>query len=761
MLFEGNKIWLLIPELIQAAVDMNCIKTGLKRNRKGEVATWKHKSSAYDKRVKLIDYDSLPESTRSKLPLREELITQCLADITEDKLVQENDAIASIESLQRSSCDIQDYYFFIKKVLDKSKAHDLMLAAGWLRFLNKYRTPKETRLIGFNTKLELRESAVEKLIAQAKAKKGLHLYGFKVTNAKVLQRKEGDWAKAYEGMAVEDMPMIEAQKNANEAALSTLVNENFGNNHRRVLGKLNENEADRILLPSGRIDFSEWNARTLVWIFMNPGKANKYDFENLYRRYEYKCREENRKPAVSISAVKEFLTSNEVKLYTTRERSGWAELDKMLPHVYGKRSQFSLSKVGYDGFQVDFNTRMIVNGKPKQLMLTVVAMFDYMSEAVTGFDIGLVEDGKMVRTMFRNHLNTMGGRSPIEVESDRFSGNLADDTRGLFEKTCRIITQPVPNDPQGKAPNPKARFVERLIQELNRLSQNVQGWKGTNITSIDKNRKPNPDYRSENFTEGYSESVSQIITLINIYNNDTYNREQSRIAVCMENINPNAITIPQENIALLLNQSTQVKVVGGLVSFIVNRRKYDYQFPEFDQFVHLMEKGFFVTVYYDEANMDTVDVFGMRDQYIGTLGREHRVVRAKAEQTADDLHRLGVMSSNRKKAISRIEGPSRKVLELQAADFGIDISNMSMKDAQEVIAGMMDIRPEELYEEALSTPNAIQTRNYYEDRLLRANGEAVPVTITKKEAKGHDAEIKRLAREKYLLRQSDQESINP
>lgn len=741
MLLESGKLWLFVVELNRFGVSTGYIYKKKSESEKFKRPTWKGRIIPGGDLV--IDYDSLPESTRAKLPAKAELMSQAQAERTEDKLNQLEEACLTLQELHAQNCLISDYHFFLKQTTSAPKAEDLKQAAGWLRLLNKYRTPSQTRTINFNTKAELREAVVNQLMANFRQRKA-HLYGFKITNMTVLQRKELAWLNAHEA-ALEhysNEPKIERERQANQAALGTLVHGNLGNNNRRVLGRLNENEDDRIMLPSGKIDFSEWNARTLVYLFMNPGKANKYDFENLYRRYTLECEKSERQPEVNLSAVKAFLTSNEVKLYTTRERNGYAELDKMLPHVYGRKNTFSLSKGGYDGFQVDFTSR--INGK--QLMLTVVAVFDYKSGAITGFDVGLVEDGLMVRNMYRNHLNLMDGRSYIEIESDRFSGNLTDDTRTIFEKTCNTITQPTPNDPQGKAPNPKARFVERLIQELNRIAQNLEGWKGTNITSIDKNRKPNPDYRSGNYIEGYSESVKQIIDLVNAYNNDTWNREQSRMAECLASINPNAPTIPRESIALLLNQHTITTVRNGRILIEVNRREYEYAFPEFDLHAHQMMKGYKVKVYYDEADMSTVDVFGDNDVYIGTLGKLHRIARAKVEQTEEDLRGLGKMVAARKATEERLSAPTRKMLELEASELGIDISNMSLKDAQELIAGMREITHEELFAEALATPNAQLTRSYYEDRLLRANGEPVPVS--KKEQQGMDDARREYEREK-------------
>lgn len=749
MLLEGNKLWLFFSELADAGISENYCRKKICQSRKLKTSSWKGRPHPEDKRIKLIDYDSIPETTRAKLPTREELINRWEVANLEQQLEEQDNAFASLDTLHKQHTYELDYHFFLKQTLNPSKANDLVKAAGWLRLLSTYRSVTETRSIGFDKKSLLRTAVVEKLISNAKKRKGAYLYGFKVTNVSVLQRKELAWIKAHDEAAVEDLPSIEAEKQANQAALATLVPDSFGNNNRRVLGRLNEDESKRILIAGGKIDLSEWNAKVLVWLFMNPVNGNKYDFENIYRRYLYKCNQESRKPAVTITAVKEFLTSDEIKKYTTRERSGWAAHDKMLPHVFGKRPQYALSKGGYDGLQVDFNSR--IDGK--QLMLTVVAVFDYASEAITGFDIGLVEDGKMVRTMYRNHLALLGGRSYIEIESDRFSGNLAAETQQIFTRTCRFVTQPAPNDPQGKAPNPKARFVERLIQELNRLAQNFPGWKGTNITSIDRNRKPNPDYRNGNYVEGFAESKEQIISLVNAYNHDTYNRTQSRWQVLQSSLNPEAPVIAQETIAMLLNQHTVVKVTNGVVAFERNRREYEYEFKEFDQYVHKMMKGMRVKVFFDETDMSTVDVFGESDEFIARLGALKRVSRAKAEQTAEDLAQLGKFVNWRDESDERI---SRKALEVEASMYGIDISGLNREEAEEVVLGARETRgmeehitAQELFNEALTSSEAKQHASFYEDRLIRANGEAVPVLVTKEERKTDERKLRELERARF------------
>lgn len=729
MIREDSKLWLFESQLINWGVSKKTIRSGTHRNRYEEVVTWANRPHPKDARVKLIDYDFLPESIKSKLPTRAELVKQCQAKETEMDNNQE--AATNLTDLHKEHCQLKDYFFFIDKTNDPAKAEDMKQAAGWLRLLNAHKTPLQTRKINFKSKACLRQAVAERV-------EKLNLYGFKVSTARTLQVKELAWANAGD----------------DEAKLRTLLHGNFENTNRRIIGAPTGEGA--IMLNNG-LDMNEWNAKTLGYLFMNPGRANKYDFKNIQRRYLYECQKAGRQPEVKLSAIKNFLTDKEVRMYLQRERHGWAELDKMLPHVNGKRPAYSFSKGGYDGFQVDFTSR--INGR--QMMLTVVACFDYMSGAITGFDVNLVEDGLMVRNMYRNHLNLCGGRSFIEIESDRFSGNLAKETRSIFEKTCKYITQPTPNDPEGKAPNPKSRYVERLIEEVNRLVQNLPGWKGTNITSPDKNRKPNADYRAGNYVEGLAEGKQLVIDLVNMYNHDTYERKQSRWQVLMANVNPEAPVIAHEYVALLLNQSTTVKVTNGVVAFEHNRRGYEYEFADFDQHVHQMLKGYKVKVFFDETDMSSVDVFGEDDQFIGTLGRLHRINRAKAEQTQEDLAGMGLMIAKRNAAQERI---SRKALEMEASIYGVDISNLNIEEAYEIILGARDnagveqhITPHELFSQALETPAAQQHKQYFEDRLITAHGDMVPVVITKEERKSNEQRVREMARKKF---NSNNESPN-
>src|SRR5690606_28492497 len=129
---------------------------------------------------------------------------------------------------------------FLQQTSSAPKSEDLKQASGWLRLLNKYRTPTETRAIGFPTKADLRKAVVEGILDNFRKTKS-HLYGFKISNVTVLQRKELAWGKAYQSALEQysNEPKMEANRLANRAALGTLLHSNFGNNNRRIIGALN------------------------------------------------------------------------------------------------------------------------------------------------------------------------------------------------------------------------------------------------------------------------------------------------------------------------------------------------------------------------------------------------------------------------------------------------------------------------------------------------------------------------------------------
>jgi hypothetical protein len=736
MRLAGATLYVEFSDLLTWGLTENTIFSGCQRHRAG-AASWAHIPDPFDKRRVLISYDTIPAATRAKLPTKAELLAYLKDEQTQLRVTELAVAGSALLALQAKTVQPTDYNFFFTRAgltatPDASvevKAAQLTQAAGWLRLLAGLTERHQLRALGFERKEEVREAVLNEVIP-------LNLYGLRVNNVRVLQQKELAFTKALVlGSAGEkNLTVHELKQEAHQRALLTLVPKRAGIRNAQKVGKVKDENGAKVPL-SDRVDGGEWHANTMMHLFMNPGSGAKFDLKEVHRRYSRLCAERGEKPA-GLSTMRRFLKLDEVRVHTAWERDGHAALDRFLPHQQRERPSYSLSKGGYDGFSVDFYTTV---GKAT-VMLTVVAVFDYHSEAITGYSVGLVENGKLVRDMYRNHLRQMGGKSYLEIESDRFSGNLADDTQQMFTRACKHVTRPVPNDPRGKAPNPKARLVERLLAEVNRLTQNVKGWKGTNITSIDPQRKPNPDYAGEETQATLATGIRQINELIAVYNHQKVEKwnGQTRWQRLMADLNPEAPELDALTQATLLSQHTVVTVKNAKVSITVAKKEYDYDFPQFVRYTHLMGKGMKVRVYYDETDMSEVSVFGFTnakdtdtDMFLLTLKRGQRVQMAKAEQVHGDLVLLGKKELERANMRDEFD---RKQLELEAVMYGLEVpAGISLKALKAMVYGarMTSTVVEDFgtrFGDVLSSPDAVAQLAHYDDNLLREEGHRVPVT---------------------------------
>ncbi len=723
----------------------NTVWTSTKRFRDGKSQAWANVPDPLHGHHVLVDYDTIPVSTLRKygIPNKAELLAKLKEEKTQLIALELSMAGAGLLALHEKSVNSLDYNFYFTKAgltntpaaTVEAKAMELTQAAGWLRLLARMDSKQQLKTLGFTKKDELREAVLNTVMP-------LKLYGLRVSNGRVLQQKELAFAKALEVMAneVEGATKHQLQVLANQRALLTLVPKRTGLDNARKIGK-KQGENGALVAIGERIDGAEWHANTIIHLFMNPGSGNKFDLKEVHRRYERRCEAEGKTP-VSLTGMKGFLDVDSVRLHTAWERHGHANLDKYLPQARRERPTYSLSKGGYDGFSVDFYTQVGTGKDKATVMLTVVAVFDYHSEAITGYAVGLVENGRLVRDMYRNHLKQVGGRSFIEIESDRFAGNTSGDTTQLFSRACQYVTRPVPNDTRGKAPNPKARFAERLLEEVNRLAQSIPNWKGTNITAIDPNRKPNPDYASDAIAASTLElGIKQINELISVYNHQKLEKwnDKTRWDVLQADFNPEAPVLDELAQATLLSQHTVTTVRHAAVSITVNKKVYEYEFPAFGRYTHLMGKGMKVRVYYDETDMTSVDVFGFTDakdtgtdMWLTTLKRGQRMQMAKAEQTHDDMVLLGQKEAQRANLRDDID---RKQLELEAVRYELDVpAGINLKSLKAMVYGarMTSGAVEDFgtrYAEVLNSPAAVAQMEYYQDATLRDQGMRVPVPV--------------------------------
>lgn len=669
-------------------------------------------------------YDKIAERSekaKAKLPEKELLI----AEINALEALKEAEKCGVFTSFVYSKfckyLKISDLYFFKQKKYSEAKSKALMNSMALLRFLADTKMPAALlkQVTGFETREKLFKSTIELF-------KNEEVEGVLIRKAIDFANLPASYDRLRKKVAAFEKYRLNKKVNECEFLCSYIDNCNS-----QVIGRPT-GSIDDDFIEGTKINLNDFHAATLIKLAMNPGKANKFDLVEIYERYKKKCKDTNT-DAVSLSAVKLFLAKPEVVQYYTWERNGFTSLENLLPHVHRKRPDFALRKGGMDGFQVDFYT----TDKDKAIMLTCVAVFDYCSEAITGYEIGLVENGLLVRNAYRNHLRLNGGRTFAQLDMDASMANTSEKTKELFSRVVSQVSISMSDDPTGKhRSNSKSRFTERLIQEVNRLTQNLAEWKGTNVTSIDVNRKPNADY-AKVYKQTIDEGIGQIVSLINVYNNKPLEKYagKSRMQIFEQKIDPKADEIDFATMSQLFNWSTTVAVRGDVITVILNKTKHEYFVPDRTVWASKMDSGNRVKVYYDEADMSEVHVFGWelnnegdpQECFLGSLKLGQRAFGDAASQTSEDMALIQEQTAKRKAQIAKIQ---RKQLEVEAYSYGINPAEYpALKDLEMVVKGARDRNPEETleerYAEALATPQAMKMERFYiehfENKGVRVN----------------------------------------
>lgn len=684
------------------------------------IKEFKGEKSPDDGREYIYSYDKIAdrsEKTKAKLPEKELIIAHINA---ENAIKDAEKCNISTSFVYRKFCNylkITDLHFFKAKKYSESKSKGLMNSMAMLRFLAATKLKKEDLKVvtGFESRELLLKTTIELF-------KDEEVNGHIVRKALDLPMLPCSYDRLRK--KVDAFVKFRANSKVNECEfLCTKV----GNTNSMIIGKPS-GTMDDDLIEGTHINVAEFHAATLIKLAMNPGKGNKFDILETWNRYARKCKDVEKEPA-TYAAVKNFLAKPEVKQFYVWERHGFAAFDKMLPHIHGKRAEYSLRKGGMDGFQVDFYTQ----DKDKAVMLTCVAVFDYTSEAITGFEVGYVENGLTVRNAYRNHLRLHGGRTYNMLDMDGSMANTSDKTKELFAKVVGKVVVGMSDDPTYKhRANSKSRFSERLIQEINRLAQNLPEWKGTNVTSFNIQRKPNPDYVKK-YKGTIDEGVAQVISLVNVYNNKSLEKygNKSRIQVFQEKMDVTAEVIDYTTMAQVFNWSTIVSVRHDVIKIQLHKIDYEYYVPDRLAWASKMEAGSRVKVYYDEADMNEVHVFGWvvnnegdpQEHFLGTLKRGERAYRDEASQTTKDLALIGQQTQKRKVMIDKVQ---RKALEVEAYTYGIDITQFpNLNDLEMAVKGAREREPEETleerYSEELATVEAVRTQKFYEEHFAQQN----------------------------------------
>lgn len=596
---------------------------------------------------------------------------------------QQNETKAAIEWLPSKWATFYigtDEHFYLTQLpIDGAKARDLAHGMAILRLMAACERKSDIKLLtGLNTKDELIHAVALKI-------KELNLYGLPASYDRLR-------CKLYD---------YQAAIKANNDPREVLISRKFGNTN--TLKRTEEHEA------------------LMLEFYCNP---KKLDIFESYNNYAYTIKKELGLEPLSLSAMKAFLNTEEIKLEVSRSRHGNSYYEVFVrPFMLRKEPEFSFSLIAGDGWMPGHSVKHTFNGKTKVGGMTVWVWFDWRSSAILSYKIGPSESSDMIRRSFRDILNLHGGKVPMSVMMDKkWTEN--PETARMLEKAGVIIQDK-------RAYNPKASKAERFNKELNKIHRRIdEFW--VSMTNHTANFTHNPEHVREGKALEESEFRAMIRDVVNIHNNTPLKRLNGKTPLqeAADSVNPNSKTLDALHRTWIFGDKTIVTVKNGWFKIQIASKKYEFILSDPLALATNNVKNGRVKVYYDEAFMDTVDIYSftdedsdMDDRYLCTCQTAARVNAAHVEMTEADEHILGQHLQRGKKVDAFIDDKAAKREKVMKS---LSLDTASVHSVSQ-----------ERYKEALGSDMAKLYSDFYED-VDREEGVAVIVkpaakTMTAKE----------------------------
>ncbi len=664
MKIVGSELYISTATLTGYGVPRNTVDDATRRNRKGVLKSWQH---IYIDSEPYVKFKSIPPATKVKLPSESELVAMAKAHDLAQQLAQEDTARLTLMEAHKTYINPADFgYFRMERgVPDDMKCTEMVEAAAWLRLLMKVNGARACQKLGFESKKNLRQAVLKIL-------KDTPLEGLKVTNYRILQRKESDFAKAL--------------KSSEKHALDTLVSKNYGNNRAQKRDRIHES--------------------ILIALYANPDSPVKFRKIETYVRYVETCIK-HQIPPLSESSVKAFLKSPKVEVIVAKARHGGKHYDdNYRPYTPRLAPQYSNTHWSGDGTVADLYYR---TDKGVRTMISYWIWVDWTTKAVVGFDIAQQENRYMVRNSIRMALKLNGRHMPMEIQTDNSTAAKEEQNMKLFAKIAPYVSFAKPG-------NAKEKPVERVFNDINEYFRQYPNWKGNNIQSKSIDSKANPDLLPGVELPDLQGVKYQIVQAVNAYNNEVQKSGKTRIQEYHSKINKECKQLDDLTFTYMFDNYTAVKVNRGFFKVEVNSEVHEYEVKDIQNKLDILNQR--VRVYFDEEQMHTVHIFKItdindpdKDQYLESVTKLKRVRGAKAEQTEEDGKLLGYYKRKAEEVDNKIDTEIAEALDLLTAE-GIVANPFS------------DFKSR--YKDELNTAEAIMFDNYFKEQE-RAAGRSVPV----------------------------------
>jgi transposase InsO family protein len=465
----GHKLYLMVDDLTAAQVSEKHIKDALYRNRQQTFTSWAHIYDEADGRKVLIDYDTIPADTASKLQSKAHYV-QLARHTALRHAFKIND-----EALK----------YYLQQPQAQTKAHQYTRLAAWAALLGPL-TKGQAHKMGFESLDQLYHIALPLLNEECQEV-------VKITNVASLIRK----IKPFKDCLKPDFNLA--------SACESLINRR---NTNRDCYKLGQAQQD-----------------LLIHLYSSPRKLN---YEQVFVAYTNKAYELvqsgawDRKTLVSMGTVKEYLYRPAIRQLCEVKRHSYTEVRSKYDHIIKRQAaSFANAKWVIDG--TPWHRYYLVDGNA-YARLNVFVVLDEYSWCVIGFCASFNENSDQVVKALAGACQRTG-YAPYQLQYDNSSAINSYHSQHVIEKLTQynVSTQ---------VGNARAKVVEPFFKHFNdRILKFETGYTGSPFMSKRMDGHANKEEIALQIKQGKIATKEQAITDLmaefNLWNSQPFRGDKS------------------------------------------------------------------------------------------------------------------------------------------------------------------------------------------------------------------------------------------
>ncbi len=335
---------------------------------------------------------------------------------------------------------------------------------------------------------------------------------------------------------------------------------------------------------------------------------------------------------VSIATCRNYYNENYVRLLKFIQPGRYK--NEILPTTHRHRAEYACNRWEMDGTLVQIQC-VLPDGSI--IRLNVFIVIDTYSGKILGWNFSETEDFVSVYKAMKMAVE-MSGYLPNQWCYDNGSWSKKQEFANFINEV-KLLGCELKPAPPGR-PTYKAR-VERLFETVQTQYQATSPhYMGEGITSKRENAHTDKEVMQRTiYKVGFntkSECINMLNTMILAYNQETTDTRIAPSELFSKSEKPYAVAVTPEKRAMLFWTNTILKVSVSQIKLTIRKQAYWYEIKDYQLREQLNGKQ--IRVYYDSADLSTIQIFELNGTYIGELSQTILIHEAKADATEKDRY---------------------------------------------------------------------------------------------------------------------------